>query len=764
MIRGFQLLVSLLAILPHLVLAQSFQARSALLPNRTYSTVEEALQPITLSPPAFIEMAMWEVMYYHNLSDTLSPGQNLGLAAIIFNGTEYWVSEWNTASFHRLAADGSWLESFVIPNPAGGNLSNVRGIAWDDSLYYMSNNTQTIFVVDPLGQTVVQTITAPDLVRAFCYTPEADSGRGGFWISNWGPPGVADGPMTLIDRSGNVLRQITPSDHRLSGTYGLSYDGTSPGGPYLWAFDQSGSGAMIRQIDLATGRPTVYERDVNDELGLSGAAGGMFIAENHPLYPGIRILGGLLQESMDISFGYELDFQFAQVDARLLQFHPQPQWSQVPLVHARDITFEAEMVNLGTQNIQTVNGTLIIENQQQEVHRETVSETDLPGEMPRFLSLGSWSAQDTGLHHLTLSLDTGTQIDEEPDNNQLQVPILVNDSVFARDVGIPNSGIGIGAGPGQGGIIGHNITLRETDFMTSVSFQLYRPKQGDQVYATVYSVSQTGRPENPLANTATYTLTQTDADSGVFLTLPFPNGPLGLPSGTYFVGINETNQNISLAITEQNFSPGKNWIYWNTIPTGNWANSEMFGYEVSLVIRPNLGPCAPVYLRGNILTEQQDTGTGNGVLKVQLSGGKAPFSYQWDDPLGQTQATADHLSGGSAYTVAVVDANGCSLTLRSDTLSILNPIENSLTAGIQFYQLYPNPSRERVNLQLAFATPTRLQLKLYSAAGQLFFFSSSEVARLHYQETIDLTKCPRGVYFLHISTPDGQWGERIVVE
>ena len=52
-----------------------------------------------------------------------------------------------------------------------------------------------------------------------------------------------------------------------------------------------------------------------------------------------------------------------------------------------------------------------------------------------------------------------------------------------------------------------------------------------------------------------------------------------------------------------------------------------------------------------------------------MEGGTAPYSYLWDDPLAQNQATAVNLQAGT-YSVTVTDANGCT---TSDAALITQP-------------------------------------------------------------------------------------------
>ncbi|MFM1876575.1 MAG: hypothetical protein RL266_2312 [Bacteroidota bacterium] len=57
-------------------------------------------------------------------------------------------------------------------------------------------------------------------------------------------------------------------------------------------------------------------------------------------------------------------------------------------------------------------------------------------------------------------------------------------------------------------------------------------------------------------------------------------------------------------------------------------------------------------------TDATCNGVCDGTATAVISGGTAPFSYLWDDPSGQTTATATGLCAGS-YTVTVTDANNC---------------------------------------------------------------------------------------------------------
>ena len=86
-------------------------------------------------------------------------------------------------------------------------------------------------------------------------------------------------------------------------------------------------------------------------------------------------------------------------------------------------------------------------------------------------------------------------------------------------------------------------------------------------------------------------------------------------------------------------------------------------------------PIINVSSTSNVLCHGGSTGSATAVL----SGGKAPFSYQWL-PSGGTNPTATNLTAGS-YTITVTDANGCT---ASDTTApeITEPPELTLSTTV----------------------------------------------------------------------------------
>ncbi|MBL4664966.1 MAG: hypothetical protein JKY23_03285, partial [Nitrospinaceae bacterium] len=65
-------------------------------------------------------------------------------------------------------------------------------------------------------------------------------------------------------------------------------------------------------------------------------------------------------------------------------------------------------------------------------------------------------------------------------------------------------------------------------------------------------------------------------------------------------------------------------------------------------------------------------GLTDGTVTVSVTAGNAPYTYLWDDPAAQTNATASNVATGT-YIVNVVDSNGCTITASATVGSAAGP-------------------------------------------------------------------------------------------
>ena len=223
---------------------------------------------------------------------------HVGIVGVEFADGYYYVTSGGAIDpsvdnnyLFKLSDDGSLISSWVQPTDSLG--WGWRDLAWDGAFLYGSDSS-VIEQIDPSdGQPTGVTIASPvSPARGLAYDPASDH----FWTANW------DSNLYEIDRSGNIINSFT----NILGIYGLGWDASTPGGPYLWAWSQNGMpSATATQIDPATGTPTGVSflgSSVNADS--SDLAAGADV--DSEVEPGKVVLVGMHQADSDTLIGYEL--------------------------------------------------------------------------------------------------------------------------------------------------------------------------------------------------------------------------------------------------------------------------------------------------------------------------------------------------------------------------------------------------------------------------------------------------------------------------
>ncbi|MEI6124518.1 MAG: T9SS type A sorting domain-containing protein [Bacteroidota bacterium] len=220
----------------------------------------------------YANKAVWDILYNY----TTGGAQEAGVET---DGNYIYTSKWAASMFYRYSLVGTLLDSFSIATVPG-----IRDLAFDGTYFYGGANTATIYKMDFTAHTLIGTIACPagTTVRNIAY----DSIRGGFWVGGWNTN------ILCVSPTGTVLGTVTSANHGLTGIYGSAYDCWSPGGPYLWLFDQgtAGTGAYFNQISLTSMLPTGVVHNCSD-ISPTALAGGAFCIKKY----GIVALGGLAQ-------------------------------------------------------------------------------------------------------------------------------------------------------------------------------------------------------------------------------------------------------------------------------------------------------------------------------------------------------------------------------------------------------------------------------------------------------------------------------------
>lgn len=127
-------------------------------------------------------------------------------------------------------------------------------------------------------------------------------------------------------------------------------------------------------------------------------------------------------------------------------------------------------------------------------------------------------------------------------------------------------------------------------------------------------------------------------------------------------------------------------VSWNSNPqqTGLTLSGVSAGVYTATLTDPSgctasisvvIGQPGPMQLSGSVTPDTCNAGNGTAVVNV-LSGGQAPFTYQWDNDA--TDPTAQRATGFSPgnHQVVVTDVNGC-----TGTLPVVVPFTQNLFSG-----------------------------------------------------------------------------------
>lgn len=268
---------------------------------------------------------------------------------------------------------------------------------------------------------------------------------------------------------------------------------------------------------------------------------------------------------------------------------------------------------------------------------------------------------------------SATETDQMNSNDTLYDTFMVTDTIYARDNGIVTGSLGIGAG--NGGYLGQDFEILNTDDLTSVSMYFTRGYTGKKLAAAIWNMSA-GVPSTILASTDTILYPD---DSARVYTLAIHGGPVNLAPGRYAITAIEFDSTLALGQTSELFTTGRTWVNWPTNPFGGWANNEDFGasFAKSYLLRANFGVICSIVSTIGSSTNPTCNGSNDGSITVSSTGGTGTLTYTWS-PNVSTTATASNLPGGT-YSVTVTDANGCP---SSASVTLTEPAAIDITTTV----------------------------------------------------------------------------------
>lgn len=260
--------------------------------------------------------------------------RNAGEQGVESDGQYIYTTRWQTdAYFRRYNTTGAIQDSFSITGVTAG----IRDLAYGNGFFYGGKNaTNVIYKLDfttvppsLISQTTASGFTS---IRHISFDPNGNSGAGTFWCGPWDA-------LYEVSLTGSNLGSA--SGIGLTGMYGSAYDGVTPGGPYLWLFNQDqGSSANpdnltnIYQFKISNKTLTGVTHHAEDLPGyIPGVAGvSQTIAggagSNVGIVAGKLVLLVNVQQSPNLIGAYELAIATGTEDnpkiENLVKVYPNP--------------------------------------------------------------------------------------------------------------------------------------------------------------------------------------------------------------------------------------------------------------------------------------------------------------------------------------------------------------------------------------------------------------------------------------------------------
>jgi hypothetical protein len=363
----------------------------------------------------------------------------------------------------------------------------------------------------------------------------------------------------------------------------------------------------------------------------------------------------------------------------------------------------------------------------------------------------------------TVIVSSDDDDDDETDNISSQ-RVYMSDTTYARDqtylTGTADFVIGL-TGTDNNVLWGMIFELFEDDTLTSVGSFIGTAGTGyaaanDTTRFVIYDYDDVDMvPNAEIARSQRYTFA-TNVTGARAIAANIQGGPIALPAGKYFVGIQEIPgaRRLGVFFADSLYTEGQTIYRAND---GTWVDMGDINLAGAFVIRPQFGvPCGR--MSGNAVATASDTNTTNtGAVSITVTGGSlhdgATYAYSWLNAGGDEVGTTSSVSGlpAGTYTVTVTDGIGCEHT-RSVTV-------NSVTVGIgklakaNGVSVYPNPASNVINISASDIKATNISL--INSVGQEVFSTSNANA------SINVADFAEGSYIVKIRTENNVIIEKV---
>ncbi|MFK8010081.1 MAG: T9SS type A sorting domain-containing protein [Saprospiraceae bacterium] len=307
----------------------------------------------------------------------------------------------------------------------------------------------------------------------------------------------------------------------------------------------------------------------------------------------INFFGGCLTAGTCTPLSYYDDVEVTYIpgpphDARLINPEPASEYFTVPNGLEQPLNLVADVWNIGEQDITDVTVTFNVRDGGGGIiHTETSDPMAAigSGEQASFVGNGGYTFTGADNYSVDYIANIAETDDDLTDNTQsLTSPFALDPSIYSRDDGNFDNGVGYNGGTGKFGVTYEFIDAATVE---SIILAFSGGAAGDTINGFIYSVNVDGSPDTVVATTEPFITTAVGGGIGseIFATLTFTDG-IEIDAGNYIFMVEQTSTtSLGVATSQNNYTPGTTWASADDIM---WSNLENFGLPVPMAIRPFL--------------------------------------------------------------------------------------------------------------------------------------------------------------------------------
>jgi hypothetical protein len=144
------------------------------------------------------------------------------------------------------------------------------------------------------------------------------------------------------------------------------------------------------------------------------------------------------------------------------------------------------------------------------------------------------------------------------------------------------------------------------------------------------------------------------------------------------------------------------------------------------------------------------------------------YTWTFGDPNSiannsESPDTLHEFTAPGTYTITLTVSNLCGTDSAKANI-VVHPSTNGIggSPGISDISLYPNPTKDLLNIDFTLLTNQQVTLTMIDALSRQMYIESFDVGIGKYHKELDMSDIPKGIYFFRIASEDGIYIKKVI--